>query len=373
MPAASWRAELSDAERKLVSGKAPACGTWGLLLRDHMFQALKSGDSDHVVDVVLLTCYLLDASGKLEAVLPQLEHALEQVAGSEAACGLLTAMKAAALAALGRSAEAAAALESAEGALARLGTPKHYRWSVICEAVRLQLLLEPSERIAELLLLSSDPKRKPDYIFFLSWYVPYLASKGRVEEGGTKADATIWMSWLSALGRRGVETSIEFPVSRLRLQALLALRLGDASKSRRLFALSAKWCADSGFAVEESIARIQFAEVSALLMPTTRSYWQASACNDWDSLVGIGVDPVPHIQGLRQAFDEGANAAECILTGRELDVTRLLKKNLTYKQVATQLAISAQTVQNHAHRIYSKLGTSGSTASIREAERLGLL
>jgi DNA-binding response OmpR family regulator len=43
------------------------------------------------------------------------------------------------------------------------------------------------------------------------------------------------------------------------------------------------------------------------------------------------------------------------LTGRELEVLRLLATGKTYKQVATALELSQSTVRNHLHNVYHKL------------------
>ncbi len=46
----------------------------------------------------------------------------------------------------------------------------------------------------------------------------------------------------------------------------------------------------------------------------------------------------------------------CPLSGRELDVLRLLAEGKVYKQIAHQLGLSTSTVRTHLHNTYAKLG-----------------
>jgi LuxR family maltose regulon positive regulatory protein len=61
------------------------------------------------------------------------------------------------------------------------------------------------------------------------------------------------------------------------------------------------------------------------------------------------------------------------LSGRELDVLRLLAVGLSNKQVADKLFISLATVKWHTSNVYSKLGVRNRTAAVAQARALGLL
>ncbi|MEC5384442.1 response regulator transcription factor [Uliginosibacterium sp. H3] len=61
------------------------------------------------------------------------------------------------------------------------------------------------------------------------------------------------------------------------------------------------------------------------------------------------------------------------LTGRELDVLRLLVEGLPNKAIATQLNIAPGTVKSHMKGIFQKLGASSRTQVATLAERRGLL
>jgi len=62
-----------------------------------------------------------------------------------------------------------------------------------------------------------------------------------------------------------------------------------------------------------------------------------------------------------------------LLTGRELDVLRLLSLGRRSPEVGAILGVSAHTVENHKRRIFAKLDVHGETQAVAEAIRLGLL
>ena len=58
------------------------------------------------------------------------------------------------------------------------------------------------------------------------------------------------------------------------------------------------------------------------------------------------------------------NTYDKILTKREKDVLRELSKGLLYKNIASELNISIETVKSHCHNIYSKLHATTRTEAI---------
>lgn len=61
------------------------------------------------------------------------------------------------------------------------------------------------------------------------------------------------------------------------------------------------------------------------------------------------------------------------LSAREREVLTLLAQGLTSKEIAQQLSLSVNTIDNHRSRILSKLGVSNTAAAIRLALRQGLI
>ena len=61
------------------------------------------------------------------------------------------------------------------------------------------------------------------------------------------------------------------------------------------------------------------------------------------------------------------------LSGRELQILRLVADGLTNAQIATKLYLSPQTVKTHLERIFSKLGVNGRAAAVSKSMSEGLL
>jgi two-component system, NarL family, response regulator LiaR len=59
------------------------------------------------------------------------------------------------------------------------------------------------------------------------------------------------------------------------------------------------------------------------------------------------------------------------LTPREMDVLRAAARGLANKQIATELGMSARTVQTHLTRVFAKLGVSSRTEAVLHALREG--
>ena len=61
------------------------------------------------------------------------------------------------------------------------------------------------------------------------------------------------------------------------------------------------------------------------------------------------------------------------LSGREVDVLRLIARGCTYAQVAERLGMSAHTVGTHIKNAYRKLDVHSAAAAVLQAVRLGLI
>ncbi|KRP34347.1 MAG: LuxR family transcriptional regulator [Opitutaceae bacterium BACL24 MAG-120322-bin51] len=67
------------------------------------------------------------------------------------------------------------------------------------------------------------------------------------------------------------------------------------------------------------------------------------------------------------------NAAESLLSARELEILTLLAEGLAKKEICTQLKISYSTVDTHVAHIYEKLEASNAPSAISKAYRKGIL
>ncbi|MCW3090306.1 MAG: family ATPase [Ferruginibacter sp.] len=81
----------------------------------------------------------------------------------------------------------------------------------------------------------------------------------------------------------------------------------------------------------------------------------------------LGIKNIP--RGIR----ESTRSNTAFLTGREMDVLRLLKEELQNKEIAAQLYISAKTVDHHISSILFKLDTNSRSKAVSEALRIGIL
>lgn len=85
-----------------------------------------------------------------------------------------------------------------------------------------------------------------------------------------------------------------------------------------------------------------------------------------------------HARHVLASFSEtvgGMSAQESLvepLSGRELDVLRLLRTDLSGPDIARELVVSLNTVRTHTKNIYTKLGVSNRRAAVRRADELDL-
>ena len=75
-----------------------------------------------------------------------------------------------------------------------------------------------------------------------------------------------------------------------------------------------------------------------------------------------------------QAINGHANGSESPLplTGRQLDVLRLIVKGMANKEIARHLRIAKDTVKQHAKAVYAALGIATRSQAAHAAERRGI-
>jgi DNA-binding NarL/FixJ family response regulator len=83
---------------------------------------------------------------------------------------------------------------------------------------------------------------------------------------------------------------------------------------------------------------------------------------------GVGLAPEAAERLVRQVTDP-----ELSLTGREIDVVRLLALGRSNKAVAAALFLTEATVKTHLIRIYRKLGADNRAGAVSEAVRRGFV
>jgi DNA-binding NarL/FixJ family response regulator len=86
------------------------------------------------------------------------------------------------------------------------------------------------------------------------------------------------------------------------------------------------------------------------------------------TLLGPGV--APKLLGVLDALGTSHSGG---LTGRELEILKLVADGLRNKEIAARLSISERTTKFHLTTIFQKLGVSSRTEATREASRRGII
>jgi ATP/maltotriose-dependent transcriptional regulator MalT len=217
---------------------------------------------------------------------------------------------------------------------------------------------------------SQFPEPPPAVSLTLANLASALAGAYAVALGGDRAQAATWLEWTTKVRRRGIESSLELPVSLRRVQGLLALRSGKPALARRELERAAQPVRESNRAPECMLAAIQAEELKVKLGRPDDAARAAALSRAAEA----GIDPLPHLYVVHNAWDAAtAQPGRPILTLRELDVLRQAALGHSYKHAANELGITWKTVQTLSHRVYDKLSVSSRFEAIEEARRLGLI
>ena len=191
---------------------------------------------------------------------------------------------------------------------------------------------------------------------------------------GTRADARVWQAWIARIGKMGVKSSVQFPVSRKRVEALLLLRMGRSLRARRLLASAVRESLASGVVIEAAIARVQWAEVSTAIMRAPRASWEAKADGSRRALLSAGVDPEPTLADVRRLLGHSVAGEPCpSITSREIEILRLITDGYTNREIAGELELGLSSVNRHVSYIYAKLGVFSRSQASRAAHSRGLV
>ena len=204
-----------------------------------------------------------------------------------------------------------------------------------------------------------------------------LAGGEAVALGGSQLLARQWLSWFRDQLPAHIKTSLEWPVSRVRIEALLALRSTELRSAADLFEKAVTWSRRAGYSCELAIAGIQAAELQVhhVTDPSRiHAELQAQRRKGWEELGARGIEPARYAyQVARLSTWTKDQLLHAQLTPRELQVLGLLVEGQSYKQMAEHLGVKWPTVQVLAHRCYEKLGASGKLSAVQAARDQGIL
>ena len=144
----------------------------------------------------------------------------------------------------------------------------------------------------------------------------------------------------------------------LRLATDLLTRLGEypswyGAETRVLMAHASLWLADV------TAARALLSEASR----QARKVPDATVFEGW----------FDRAWGLIDSLAERALAGPSTLTIAELRILRFLPSHRSFREIAAQLGVSANTVKTQAHAVYRKLGVSSRSEAVARATETGLL
>ena len=219
---------------------------------------------------------------------------------------------------------------------------------------------------------AGDAFRPPEAVHLLSLPSVFAGAEAVALDGSQHA-ATEWYRWFEANIPAGVTTSLEWPVSRWRIQALLALRAGNERAAKRDCERAIEWATAAKYPVELAAAQLQLSELLRHRGGANRSWRQLREAGS-DGLRAVGLDPAVFAYAVaRTAPAGGKDGLASKLTPRETEVLAHLADGLTYRAVGDLLGVKWTTVQTLAHRCYEKLDASGRRAAVARARELGIL
>jgi DNA-binding CsgD family transcriptional regulator len=100
-----------------------------------------------------------------------------------------------------------------------------------------------------------------------------------------------------------------------------------------------------------------------------------AASLEWDAARGVFelLGALPDLRRLNELAELGAPKTASLLTGRELEVLRLIATGKTNRAIAGELGISEKTVARHVSNIFTKLGLASRAAATAYAYQHRLL
>jgi DNA-binding NarL/FixJ family response regulator len=140
-----------------------------------------------------------------------------------------------------------------------------------------------------------------------------------------------------------------------------SVRLASGDTAEALVALRRAWAAwnEIDASYETAKVRVLIALACRELGDEDTAAMELEAAARVFSDVGAG----PDLARVRRAFGERPGAGGAQLTGRELEVLRLLAAGRTNREIAAELVISERTVDRHVSNLFSKLDVQSRSAA----------
>ncbi|AWS45970.1 AAA family ATPase [Streptosporangium sp. 'caverna'] len=226
--------------------------------------------------------------------------------------------------------------------------------------------------MAEVLLLAGDPAGCRDLLAArlspdpegLGPHAPSVyALRSQAEVAcGDLVGGWEWYARAAAVAERGAPRAQLGSVARAR--AVIAQARGDHPAATAAARYAVDCFAAETLPIDEGLARILLAELTALLGDTRAAQRQLGRAGEL--FAGCGApwlaDRVGREQRRAGARRTRRPEQETGLSGREREIAELATQGLTNRQIAERLFLSPRTVETHLARVFQKLGVSTSTA-----------
>jgi LuxR family maltose regulon positive regulatory protein len=246
------------------------------------------------------------------------------------------------------------------------------REEVIAQQVRMLLALNrPAE--AEALLQAegfsfadgfSAPEPPPGRPFEVLFTAALRILLHRASGGGKEGLSSGLELADRLIGEAARRELVSFKLELLLLRAQLHAAQGDSAATRADYLAALTLGEGEGYIsmfVEEG------APVAGALAGLVREKALATVSSDYVGKI------LAAFSSPRESAAAGTAALVAQLSGRELEVLRLMAEGLRYEEVAERLVISLNTVRSHVKTIYGKLGVNNRTRAIEIAQRMDVL
>ncbi len=187
----------------------------------------------------------------------------------------------------------------------------------------------------------------------------YLAVTRVLIEKGSRTALQRALKLLEQLGNTAeAQGRTAVRLEALALKALAYQQLGNEAEAMTAIEETLRLAEPEGFCrlyvdLGSSMARLLQRAHARKVIPAYTTRLLAAFGNDWMTIERISL-PEP-------------------LTGREVEILKLIAAGLTNREIAARLFISPETVKKHAGNIYGKLNVSSRMEAAATARRLGLL
>ena len=198
---------------------------------------------------------------------------------------------------------------------------------------------------------------------------------GALLDCGRSADAE-----RAAARAEAASTALALPMARAwaqRARAAVALDLGDAAVAAERAAASALAAAEAGAPIEAALSRTLLGRALAVAGETVRAVVELRrAASALDACGAVHfreraereLGKLGHRPYRRTQPGAVDGAGIDALTGRELQVARLVTDRMTNAQIAAELFLGQKTVETHLRNIFNKLGVADRVAVARAVE-----